>query len=698
VVLQRLLKLYLLLQPRLRAADEQSSYLPVTHKVNSTSCLQASIYYSTTKSRDNSYRCCFYSLSFAVAVVLMGRAARDTGGTCTNTVVNQIIAKRLQLVKHALPYFETPEKTQQTLSSLEVLWIIFGKLIADAELGTMFCVIDGLDECEESTLRGLLPRIISLLTSDTLFLANGTFKLAIVSRDIPSLQGCIRIRLDPDNDKKVASDIRLSVSARVQGLSRIEGFNDDFQSSVQRALLERAEGMFLWVGYAMYELSQKQTCSEIWEALEDLPSGLPAIYSRMLLRMLLRIPAKRRSTSQAILRWVTMAARPLQLQELAAATDVRPSTQVTTERAIRDAITLCGPLLKVQEQEVSLIHQSARDYMQRKERDSDTVLEAFRLIAESSHLELAQKCLDCIAQSRLQQRVVDLDAKLDCQESPLLRYATLHWPEHAKSYLALNAELLYTLQQFLCTKHTLRRHWSVAYRKEKLLTLPQTIPLLHILCYLGFVPLLQTEVAWESLKPRFMKRINRKDSDGNTALHVATRARDQMVVQVLIDNRAEIHPRNRYNETALHRAAEEGYEEMVRLLLGKGADVNADANDGKTVLHCALSTRGNNTVVRVLFNKGANVNAKDKFGGTALHLATWEMNVGIVQLLVDGGADVNAIDLFGRTVRHSAVGPWRGSEAVVRILVNKGADVNTKESDGSMVLHWAAEAGNEAVV
>jgi hypothetical protein len=89
VVLQRLLKLYLLLQPRLRAADEQSSYLPVTHKVNSTSCLQVSIYYSTTKSRDNSYRCCFYSLSFAVAVVLMGRAARDTGGTCTNTVMDR---------------------------------------------------------------------------------------------------------------------------------------------------------------------------------------------------------------------------------------------------------------------------------------------------------------------------------------------------------------------------------------------------------------------------------------------------------------------------------------------------------------------------------------------------------------------------------------------------------------------------------
>ena len=48
--------------------------------------------------------------------------------------VHQIIAKCPQLVKHALPYFETPERTQQTLSPLEVLWLIFSKLVTYAEL------------------------------------------------------------------------------------------------------------------------------------------------------------------------------------------------------------------------------------------------------------------------------------------------------------------------------------------------------------------------------------------------------------------------------------------------------------------------------------------------------------------------------------------------------------------------------------
>ena len=415
--------------------------------------------------------------------------------------------------------------------------------------------------------------------------------------------------------------------------------------------------------------------------------------------MLLQIPAEEREVSCAILRWVTLAIRPLQLQELAAATGVRLFyPQETIEQAIRDAITLCGPLLKVQKQEVSLVHQSARDYLLRKERDSNAVLESFRLRVEHSHLELAQKCLQCIAQSGLQDRAIDFDAELGSRESPLLRYAALHWSEHAHNISAGDVALLHTLKRFFCTGHALWRHWWVAYRNKKLLSLPQTIPLLHMLCYLGFVLLVEEQTAWESWKPQFFKRINKKDSDGNTALHLAIRARNQEVAEVLIDNGAEVNARDKYKRTPLHRAAEEGDEGMVRLLIRKRADVNAEGNDNNTVLHSALSTRANNAVVHVLIDEGANVNAKNSYGITALHLATWEGNTEIVRWLVDGRADVNTIDRGGRTVLHSAVGPWKTSETIVLTLVNKGADLNTRGSDGSTVLHWAAEKGNEAVV
>jgi ankyrin repeat protein len=655
---------------------------------------------------------------------------RNTGVAVLRGLVHQIIAKRPQLVKHALPYFETSERTQQTVSSLETLWIIFSKLVADAKLGAMFCVLDGLDECEESMLRVLLPRFVGLLTVKGLTSTKGTFKLAIVSRDIPGLQGCSRIRLDPDNDEKVVSDIELFVSARVEELSKTEGFNDEFYSAVQTALLERAGGTFLWVGFAMHELLQKRTCSEIWEALEELPSGLPAIYSRMLLR----IPAKQREVSCAILRWVTLAVRPLQLQELAAATGVRPfSPHVTIEQAIRDAIALCGPLLKVQKQEVSLVHQSARDYLLRKERDSNAVPEAFRLLVEPSHLKLAQECLNCIVQSSLQYRAIDLDARLDPQDSPLLRYAVLHWPEHAKSCCALAAEL-FPSGLFLQKESSLRIHWWETYDKKRIGFKRKPPPLLHMACNLEIIPWVEALLAKKSWRPRFHRRVDKRDENRKTVLHSAAESGNEAVVRLLVDRGADVKAKDKYGktmlhsaasswkeneavvrllvdrgadvkakdndgETVLHSVAKSGKEAVVRLLIDRGADVKAKDNDGETVLHSAASTwRENEAVVRLLMDRGADAQAKDNDGQTALHLAAWGGNEVVVRLLMDRGADVKAKDNDGQTVLHWAASTWRENEAVVRLLVDLGADVKAKDNDGKTVLHLAAEGGNEAVV
>ncbi|RMZ74098.1 hypothetical protein GMOD_00004939 [Pyrenophora seminiperda CCB06] len=548
---------------------------------------------------------------------------RSTAVAVLRGLVHQIIAKRPQLVKHALPYFETPERAQQTLASLETLWIIFAKLTSDTELGTIFCVLDGLDECEESTLRVLLPRIVSLLSIDASPSTTRTYKLAIISRDIPGMQGCTRIKLDPDNDEKVVGDIELFVSARVAELSRIEGFNDDFRAAVQSALLQRAGGTFLWVGFAMYELSQKQTCSEIWAALEELPSGLPAIYSRMLLR----IPARQREVSRAILQWVTMAVRPLQLRELAAAIGVQATSPwMTVEQVARDAVTLCGPLLKVQkqEQEVSLVHQSARDYLLRKERDNDVVLEGFRLDPRDAHLKLAQTCIECIATSPLQYKAMDLDNKPDPRRSPLLRYATLHWPEHARSCSTLAAKLFDPSGLFLQAESSLRGHWLDIYNK---MTGRDVSPLLlHMACTLEIIPWIEAVLpeavlpeAGRSRRTRYDKPVDIRDDFGKTALHLAALRGNEAVVRLLVEKGADVKAKDKNGMTALHGAASEGNEAMVRLLVDRGADVNAKSNDGETVLHVAASFwRGNEAVVRLLVNSGADVKAKDNDGITAL--------------------------------------------------------------------------------
>jgi ankyrin repeat protein len=655
---------------------------------------------------------------------------RNTAIAVLRGLVHQIIGKRPQLVKHALPHFETPERTQQTLSSLETLWLIFSKLVADAELGMMFCVVDGLDECEQSTLRGLLPRLVGLLAGGTPSSTHSTFKLAIVSRDMPSLRGCTtRVRLDPDNDKKVAGDIKLFVSARVAELSRIEGFNHDFRASVQAVLLARAEGTFLWVGFAMHELSQKETCSEILEALRDLPSGLPAIYSRMLLQ----IPVKRRAVSRAILHWVTLAVRSLQLRELASAIGLQVLLPlVTVEQATRDAIAVCGPLLKIRDQEVGFVHQSARDYLLEKDHGSDSVLEAFSFDPESKHLELTRKCLDCIAQSELRDRTINLGAEPMPGESPLLRYAVLHWPEHARNCSILVTDLFHSFGLFLQQHSPMRIHWWETYHAMKQGYRPIPPPLLHMACSLDIVPWVEAVLADNGRTPLDRAHWDVKDEGGQTALHWAVRGGSVLVIKLLLENGANIEAKDKDSMTALHLAALKGEEAVVRLLVDLGADIEAENKKNMTALREAI-WRGNRVVVRLLVDLGADIEARDNDGRTALHLvaSSWrekeamvrllvDLRVDIeardndgrtalfcaaskgeeavVRLLVDLGADIKARDNNSETVLHSAASSWREKEAMVRLLVDRGADIEAKNKNNMTALHLAASKGKEAVV
>jgi ankyrin repeat protein len=659
---------------------------------------------------------------------------RNTAVAVLRGLLYQIIDKRPQLAKHALPYFESAERKQHTISSLEALWIIFSKLVADTGLGRMFCVLDGLDECEESTRRPLLSRLVSLLNEQTLS-SPSTFKLAIISRDIPGLHACPRIRLDPDNDENVVGDIERFVSERVNDLSTIEGFDENLRESVQRELLARAEGTFLWVGFAVQELSQKHTCSEILEALQSLPKGLPAIYSRMLLQ----IPEEQRETSRMILRWIALAVRPLQLNELAAAIGIQSSfpTRLTEEQATRDAIFYCKPLLQEQkmntiksdvrrlewylfpegiewikfrqfrqdqeDKEISFMHQSVRDYFLRKERDNNIILEKFRIEPESENHELAKTCLDCIAKSGLQYGPLYYKSLYSPQESSLLPYAVCHWPEHAKSRSARGITLVDTFERFFNEDSIVQRNWWLTYRDAKLLpNLPSIMPRLHILCYLGLLPLVEAAVAKRRWELGYSKRLNRRDRDGDTALHLAIRAHNLEVVRVLIDKGAKINVGNNGNFMPLHSAAYLGDTQMVCFLLDKGADINSNSDDGNTALHYAAWAK-DKAVLRLLLDKGANTNAKNIHGNTALHHAANGGNEAVVRLLLDRGADINAKNIDGETVLHEAIrcfDCYPEMEAIVQLLlrIQIGIDITARRRDGKTALDMAMKQNNMTAV
>ncbi|KAF4264238.1 hypothetical protein KXV68_007120 [Aspergillus fumigatus] len=640
-------------------------------------------------------------------------------------LVYQIVTHRPKLIKHVLPSFETPEKARQTLSSLDALWVIFRRLVQDIDIGTTFCVIDGLDECDEAALSVLVPKLADIFSLESSQPATRLFKMVVISRDIPGLRGSLQVKLDPDNDERVASDIKLFIASRVAELSRMEGFNDEFVTTVQTSLLERSEGTFLWVGFIMKELSRKRTCTEVLETLGSLPSGLPALYSRMLLQ----IESKHRAISSVILRWVTMAARPLTLQELAAVVGIRSSNLITAQQAIRDRITLCGLFLKIQGQEVVLVHQSARDYLLRKEPDSDIVLEYFRIKSEEAHLMLAQACLDCLAHSSLQYEPLDLNNESYSQESPLLNYAAFHWPVHAQRSSVLAVQLLGFSKTFFHEDSDLRKNWWATFRRGEPWQSLCTLPLLHMACYLGIVPWVIPIIDKSSRMPSFNKSVDKKDARGRTALYWASSKGHEAVVRLLVERGANVRVKDKLGLTALYQASSSGHEAVVKLLLEHGADVNArsaskgwtalfeaasnghkavvqllldcgaDVNmkdeDGWTPL-CQAASRGHEAVAGLLVSHGADINARDGNGRTALYRAASDGYEAVVCLLLDHGADINARGKYkGRTALFEAAS--NGHEAVVHLLLDRGADVNMKDEDGRTPLYQAASRGHEAV-
>jgi ankyrin repeat protein len=648
---------------------------------------------------------------------------RNTAVAILRGLLYQIIKQRPSLTKHAWPYLDSPDRARATLECFDTLWLIFKTTVGDPELGIIFCVLDGLDECDKTSARDLLTHVVNLTGSQS---TEGRLKLIVVSRDIIGLQGFARVKLDPDNDERVTRDIERFISVGIEKLSTVSGF-DSIRSFVQNTLLRKSEGTFLWVGFIINELSPEMTCTEILETMENFPKGLNPIYRRILLH----IQPKKREPSALILRWVTMAIRPLLLQELqelqrlAKAVSTPRNALISSDQAFREQLALCGPFLKIHEDGVSLIHQSARDYLLQKEPYSDPVLEEFRIKPDEAHLELAQYCLDYIERSDLQRDVLHVNDQSLRQESPLLSYAVVHWPEHTRCSAEYAHKIFDKSRPFFRNNSPLRRNWWESYRRMKAEGEGENLPLLHIASYFGVEEWVKKILATEAWK-FWSRKIAEKDSLGRTPLLCAASGGHKAMVEQLLKSGADVNVKDHRGGTMLMWAAEQGHEAVVRLLFHHGADVNAQDKGKRTALMKATwqgheemvrlllehganvntkdfreraplifgAERGHEAVVRLLLNSGANVTAKDMGGGTAMMKAARQGYEVVVQLLLDHGADVNARDDRDMTALMSA--SEEGHEAVVQLLLHHGAEIDMKdEQGGRTALMWATEHNKE---
>ncbi len=180
--------------------------------------------------------------------------------------------------------------------------------------------------------------------------------------------------------------------------------------------------------------------------------------------------------------------------------------------------------------------------------------------------------------------------------------------------------------------------------------------------------------------------VNQRASDtiGTTPLIASVRSGDVRVVRFILSRKARVNDGERSGMTALTVAAQMGDEELVEVLLEDGADVEGkpapqtkgakkgavDAQGFGTPLILAVE-QGHIEVAQILIQKGANVNQADAHGRTPLMFAALLGDLELVQFLIKRGADAKALDKRGRSAVDYAL--TLASPAVSFYLTRQGA-------------------------
>ncbi|OCL14435.1 hypothetical protein AOQ84DRAFT_406001 [Glonium stellatum] len=139
-----------------------------------------------------------------------------------------------------------------------------------------------------------------------------------------------------------------------------------FATSVKETVVNRAEGMFLWLRLVLEELKVIRTEDDFQRTLEKIPSGLEQYSDRFLSRLNLAATPAERSHIELVFQWAAFSASTATEENIKHALDIRfgsgpgrPIFPILMKR--------CSPLLQcLSGGRIHVLHLSVRDYLRTK--------------------------------------------------------------------------------------------------------------------------------------------------------------------------------------------------------------------------------------------------------------------------------------------------------------------------------------------
>jgi ankyrin repeat protein len=512
---------------------------------------------------------------------------------------------------------------------------------------------------------------------------------------------------------------------------------------LRHALSSRADQTFLWVNFVLQHLEESLLASkkDFQKIIDTLPRDLESIYERFLQR----IPDHAQAHATKLLHLLIASSRQLTLAEVNIAFTIQPDHRTSAELqadcqpAMAHTLHgILGPFARISASKVSLVHQSAKEFLlELALRSPDTLAgiyginpaKAALILASTSihYLLLEDFAVDQFSIRRpsletgsikslasvegievIQFEPFDLGEDMILKDQDTLQaqacatlteqyeffdYAATHWAEHLSACETIAPQALLEAVARLTEKQGYHfSNWFkyMWFKRELDYTFPKDFDAAMVAAFFNLPTLLQNS-------------LQRHDSYDQTskdrALFWSCRMGCVDAAAILLRSGADPNSKVVDRQTPLGVACQQGYFAIVEYLLAeRRTDVNLKGKLGRSALSFAAGNGHPHVVQILLNNEGCRPDEQDDSHWTPLFWAVGGNHMDIIaELLIKGRSDVNHCDRSGRSVIS-----WAAGDGLVQplkyLLKYSLADPNLKDSKGRSPLSWAAGNGQVEAV
>ena len=440
--------------------------------------------------------------------------------------------------------------------------------------------------------------------------------------------------------------------------------------------------------------------------LNELPKTLDETYEQTLKR----IDEVQKDNAHRLLQFLTVAARPLRVEELvellafdrwtSSSEGVHKLENWRWDNHVEAVLSTCSSLIAIvrsgDSRVVQFSHFSVKQYLTlpRIAQSPCVDVSRFHIDLEASHTIMAQACLATLL------RPDEDDEKSNTKRSPLVKYAAQYWMKHAQ-FKKVSSRVRDRMDDLFDSSKPYFATWLQTHDIDEKWNHFSTWLPYGVGCPLYYAALCGFYDLAERLITKHPDQVNAHGGRILAPLPAALYKKHFRLANLLHKHGANLDCRGWRGSTPLHSASIDGIIDVMRWLLDHGADANVRFGNGWTPLHCAASYTQIKSV-QVLLGHNANPNLQlDVHGQTPLYLAIANHRgedtapLDVARRLLEHGADPNLYGDGCSSPLHLASSG--GLLEVARLLLSYGAKVDAKDYQGRTPFQEAAFIGHHEI-